>query len=204
MMSNPITTEQITLRGETVELIPLTTAHYEELTKLAGDKRIWEFYAFDGSNPQIFEQVLNSTLKKKETGEQYPFVIKLRHNGKIIGSTRFMEIVPKDRKLEIGGTWLAPQYWATRVNPESKLLLLSYCFEQLHLVRVQLKTDVLNMRSRKAIEKIGAQYEGILRNELIRANGTNRDSAFYSILDREWPDVKQQLIQQVKHKSKPI
>ena len=101
----------------------------------------------------------------------------------------------KHKKLEIGSTWLHPDYWATAINPECKLLLLTYCFEVLQAVRVQLKTDEKNMRSRKAIEKIGGQFEGILRNDMIRDNYTKRNSAYFSIIDDEWKDKKARLIE---------
>ena len=106
-----------------------------------------------------------------------------------------MDIFPKHKKLEIGSTWLHPGYWATEINLECKLLLLTYCFEELKAVRVQLKTDENNIRSRKAIEKIGGQFEGVLRNEIIRDNGTKRNSAIYSIIDEEWTAKKERLIE---------
>ena len=101
-----------------------------------------------------------------------------------------MDIQPKHKKLEIGTTWLHPDYWGTAVNLECKLLLLTYCFESLATVRVHLKTDEKNLRSRKAIEEIGGQFEGILRNDMLRDNNTRRNSAYYSITDVEWPDKK--------------
>ena len=122
-----------------------------------------------------------------------PFVIIHKQDGKIIGSTRLMHIDPPHRKLEIGWTWLHPDYWATAVNLECKLLLLSFCFETLQAVRVQLRTDERNIRSRKAIAKIGGKYEGILRHDLIRDNGTFRNSAYFSLIHTEWSDAKTNL-----------
>ncbi len=182
-----------TLTGETVDLIPLEQKHYTELEALAKDKRIWEFYAYDGSDTGVFANIFNTALIERPKGTLFPFVIVLKSGQKIIGSTRLMDIQSRHKKLEIGSTWLHPDYWATEINLECKLLLLTYCFENLGVVRVQLKTDERNMRSRKAIEKIGGQFEGILRNDMIRDNGTNRNSAYYSIIVEEWAEKKRML-----------
>jgi RimJ/RimL family protein N-acetyltransferase len=123
-----------------------------------------------------------------------------KQTGKIIGSTRFMDIQSRHKKLEIGWTWLHPDYWATAVNPECKLLLLDYCFETLRTSRVQLKTDENNLRSRKAIEKIGGHFEGILRNDMIKENGIKRNSASFSIIEEEWPVTRVRLIRLLEKK----
>ena len=119
---------------------------------------------------------------------------------KIVGATRFFEISPLDKKLEIGCTWILREYWGTELNFECKLLLLSFCFNHLGTRRVQIKKDADNLRSRKAIEKIGGQFEGILRKDKIKENGISRSAAYYSILDDEWGDAKQNLIMQTKNK----
>ncbi|MCW3091733.1 MAG: acetyltransferase [Ferruginibacter sp.] len=181
------------LTGETVNLVPLEKEHFAQLETLAKDKRIWEFYAYDGSNPAIFQNIFTTALLEREKGTQFPFVIFHQPENRMIGSTRFLDIQSNHKKLEIGSTWLHPGYWATAVNLECKLLLLTYCFETLHAVRVQLKTDENNTRSRKAIEKIGGQFEGILRNDMIRDNNTRRNSAYYSIIEEEWKDKKSAL-----------
>jgi RimJ/RimL family protein N-acetyltransferase len=183
-----------TLFGETVDLISLEKSHFTELESVAKEKRIWEFYAFDGSDNSRLLSIYTSALLEREKGKQFPFVIFHKVDKKIIGSTRFLDIDQQHRKLEIGTTWLYPDYWATEVNLECKLLLLTHCFENLSAVRVQLKTDENNLRSRKAIEKIGGHFEGILRNEMIRDNNTNRNSAFYSIIDSEWSEKKNGLM----------
>ena len=139
-------------------------------------------------------------MAERKKGNQFPFVIFHKHNKKLIGSTRFLDIQPKHKKLEIGSTWLHLDYWATEVNLECKLLLLTYCFENLQTIRVQLKTDENNIRSRKAIEKIGGQFEGILRNDMIRANNTIRNSAYYSILINEWNEKKLKLAELIQRK----
>jgi RimJ/RimL family protein N-acetyltransferase len=183
-----------TLPGENVDLIPLDKTHFEELAGLARDQRIWEFYPMDGTDPAKFVHMYATALVEREKGNQYPFVIFHKGAGKIIGSTRYLDIQPAHRKLEIGWTWLHPDYWATAVNLECKLRLLTHCFETLHASRVQLKTDENNVRSRKAIQKIGGQFEGVLRNDMIRDNQTKRNSAYYSLIEEEWPANKPKLI----------
>lgn len=182
------------LTGEIIDIIPLERMHFPELERIAKDKRIWEFYAFDGSDSNTLRNTLEEALIEKEKGTQFPFVIVHRKTGRVIGSTRFMHIQAKNQKLEIGTTWLLPEYWGTAVNPECKLLLLTYCFETLNTLRVQLKTDEKNIRSRKAIERIGGQFEGILRNDMVRADRTRRNSAYYSIIEEEWNEKKTKLV----------
>ncbi|HXP50606.1 MAG TPA: GNAT family protein [Bacteroidia bacterium] len=189
-----------TLSGETVELISLEKKHFAELELAASDKKIWEFYPFDCSNSETFLNYYNLGLIEREKGTQFPFVIFHKQHKKLIGSTRYLDVQPKHRKLEIGFTWLQPAYWATEVNLECKLLLLTHCFETLNTVRVQLKTDENNKRSQKAIAKIGAQYEGILRNDMLRDDGTNRNSAYFSIIDKEWTEKKVRLEKLYKDK----
>lgn len=185
------------LNGDTVDLLPLEKKHFGELEIIAAEKKIWEFYTIDGSEPLKLREALDTALTEMERGTQVPFVIFHKVHNKVIGSTRFLDIQLHNRKLEIGWTWLHPDYWATVVNPECKLLLLTHCFEDLDLVRVQFKTDENNLRSRNAIEKVGGKFEGVLRNDMIRDNGTKRNSAYYSIIDEEWPVVKMQLKKQV-------
>ena len=146
------------------------------------------------------QQILASGLSEKEARTQFPFVIRHKLSGGLVGSTRFLDIQSSHRKLEIGSTWLIPEYWATSVNLECKLLLLTYCFEKLNAFRVQLKTDENNIRSRKAIEKIGGVFEGILRNDMIRDNGTKRNSAYYSIIEEEWILKRKNLEKLLKEK----
>lgn len=181
------------LTGKTVSLQPLEHSHFDELIALAGDNRIWQHYIFDASRKEVFRKSLDDALLAREKRTQYPWVIVHKPTGKLIGSTRLMDIVPEHRKLEIGWTWLIPDFWGTGINEACKLLLLTFCFEALKTARVLLKTDENNVRSRNAIEKIGGKFEGILRNDMIRENGTHRNSAYYSIIDTEWTEIKKQL-----------
>jgi RimJ/RimL family protein N-acetyltransferase len=134
----------------------------------------------------VFTREFNNALQEKIKGSQFPFVIFYKPEQRIIGSTRLLYLQPAHRKLEIGWTWLHPDYWHTAVNAACKSLLLAHCFDVMKAVRVQLKTDENNVRSRRAIEKTGARFEGILRNDMIRDDGTYRNSAYYSIVEGEW------------------
>ena len=192
----------ITLSGQLVQLITLNKDHFSELESLAKDKRIWEHYVYDGSDGNRFRAVLKTALADMLNGTQLPFVIYLKSEKRLIGSTRFMDIQPANRKLEIGSTWLHPDYWGSEVNIECKLLMLTYCFEKAGTLRVQFKTDENNIRSRKAIEKIGGKFEGILRHDMLRDNGTNRNSAYYSIINLEWSNVKANLTALLQQKLK--
>lgn len=181
------------LKGKLVELIPLQLEHFWELEMLAREKRISEFLPVDMSSTEKRMDSFQHAIVERDKGTQCPFVIILKSNQKIIGSTRLMNIEKANRKLEIGWTWLHPNYWATGINLECKLLLLTFCFEQLSTIRVQLKTSVENRRSQKAIEKIGGQFEGILRYDMIRDNGTKRNSVYYSIIEDEWDNTRKNL-----------
>lgn len=188
------------LEGTHVELIPLEKEHFEELYAAAADKDLWTLIPTDGSDKAIFYKNYKLALSERDNGNQYPFVIRHKETQKLIGSTRFFEIYPSDKKLEIGWTWITKEFWGSFVNLECKLLLLTYCFEVLKTNRVQLKTKDDNLRSRKAIEKIGGVFEGILRKDKIQNNGTTRNAAYYSILDDEWNTAKQKIETLIKEK----
>jgi len=197
---NNWTSNPLVLKGQTVTLKTLTKDHFPQLEELARDKRIWEYYVYDGSDRSRFRQVLDAALTELAKGTQHPFVIFHSGDQRLIGSTRFLDIQRIHKKLEIGSTWLHPDYWGTEVNLECKLLLLTYSFENLGALRVQLKTDENNTRSRKAIEKIGGKFEGILRHDMLRDNNTKRNSAYYSIIDDEWTQLKTDLSSQLRHR----
>jgi len=184
----------VILEGERVLLTPLTKEHFNDLFAIAKDPKIWEFISINGADEAVMQRHLQSALLKRATGEQYAFTVIDRKTGNIIGCTLFHNIYPEHRKLEIGWTWYAPQYWRTGYNRECKLLLLTHCFEVMNAVRVQLQTDENNVRSRTAILGIGATFEGILRKERIRSNGAFRNTAMFSIIDDEWPAAKKKLM----------
>ena len=189
-----------TLHGKLIDLLPLEEQHFDELLQAANDKRIWEFYTGDWSDPETFKKVYNGTLKLRDKGIEYPFVIFHKKQQKIIGSTRLLDIHHYDRWVEIGGTWLMPEYWATAINFDCKLALLTFCFEHLDANRVQLKTQHDNVRSRNAIRKIGGVFEGVIRQHMLKDNGTFRSSAYFSILKEEWHKVKHNLERQLTEK----
>jgi RimJ/RimL family protein N-acetyltransferase len=137
-------------------------------------------------------------LSRAKKGTDLPFVAVQLSSGRVAGATRYLNIMPKDRGLEIGGTWYGPEFQRTAINTECKYLLLRHAFETLGCIRVQLKTDLRNERSQRAIERIGAVREGVLRNHMILPDGRYRHSVFYSILDTEWPQVKERLEQMLE------
>lgn len=192
------------LESTSIELIPLEKEHFEELYSAAADKDLWTLIPTDGSDKNLFYQNYEFALSEREQGNQYPFVIRHKETQKLIGSTRFFEIFPSDKKLEIGWTWITKEFWGTSVNLECKLLLLTYCFEVLKTNRVQLKTKDNNFRSRKAIEKIGGVFEGILRKDKIQNDGTTRNAAYYSILDEEWNAAKQKIETLIQEKEASV
>lgn len=180
----------IILEGSKVKLVPLDSTHFAALMDIAKQEKIWEHISINGAESGAILLHLKSAVLKRATNEQYAFTVIDKNSGAIIGSTLFHNIFHEHRKLEIGWTWYDPAYWRTGYNRECKLLLLTYCFEVLNAVRVQLQTDELNMRSRTAILGIGATYEGTMRKERIKADGKFRNTAMYSIIDDEWLAVK--------------
>jgi len=185
--------EPVVLEGRWVRLEPLAMRHAGDLAAVSGDAEIWRYMPASLMTAGQVEEWLAATLAMQATGAVLPFAIVERASGRAIGSTRYLSIVPQDRGIEIGWTWLARAAWRTPVNTECKYLLLRHAFETLGCIRVQLKTDRRNERSRRAIERIGAQFEGILRNHMIMPYGL-RDSAYYSIIDAEWPAVQSNLV----------
>jgi RimJ/RimL family protein N-acetyltransferase len=184
----------VVLTGKHVRLEPMTEAHILALAKIGVGQPFWDFMVY-GRMESIEDMrgwVLD-ILTRAEKGTDLPSVAIHLESGRVAGATRYMNIMPNDRGLEIGGTWYGPAFQRTAVNTESKYLLLRHAFEELGCIRVQLKTDSRNERSQKAIERIGAVKEGVLRNHMILPNKHIRHSVFYSIIDAEWPGVKRRL-----------
>lgn len=184
----------ITLEGKRVKLLPASHEHLDGLFKASNHSDIWAYSPSTMSKLEDMVTTMDQLMKSKEQGLRYPFVVFDKSTNDIVGSTSYLDISPQNRKLEIGGTWLDPKVWRTRVNTECKYLLLKYGFEEMNLVRVQLRTDARNERSNHAIQRIGAQFEGTLRQEMILHDGYIRDSNVYSILDKEWEGVKARLL----------
>lgn len=188
----------VKLEGVHVSLVPLEEHHISGLVAAGADPRIWENLPLDGANPAKLQTELRNALLHRSSGTQYPFAIIEKGSGRLIGSTRLMELFPEHRKLEIGWTWYNPEMWGKAYNLECKLLLLGYCFETLSTNRVQLKTRDTNLRSQAAIKKIGGVLEGTLRKDRIMPDGNVRDTVVFSILDSEWESVKAQLVARIK------
>jgi len=180
----------VILTGTAVELIPMEYSHTDGLYEAGRYPDIW---ALTQGQICSLEDARAYIQKALENAGTLPFVIVERASGSIVGSTRLYDISSPNRSLEIGSTWLTPAVWRTQVNTECKYLLLKHCFETLGTIRVQLKTDSRNTRSQKAIERLGATREGILRNHMILPDGYIRDSVYYSIIENEWPEVKKRL-----------
>jgi N-acetyltransferase len=194
MMEKDLWKTPVTLEGHSVRLEPLTEAYVLALAGIGCDERIWKLMVYGQIQTEVdMLKWVRSLLVGQAAGTDLPFVVIHKATGKVAGATRYMEIRPAHRSLEIGGTWYGLEHQRTIVNTESKYLLLRYAFETLKTIRVQFKADLRNERSWKAIERIGAKREGILRNHYILPDGVIRDSVFYSIIESEWPDVKDRL-----------
>ena len=186
----------VILEGKHVRLEPMTEAHVPGLAQIGVGQTFWDFMLYGNINTEAdMANWVQDILSRAEKGTDLPFVAIQLASGRLAGATRYLNIMPKDKGLEIGGTWYGPEFQRTAVNTECKYLLLQHAFETLECIRVQLKTDQRNERSQKAIERIGAVKEGVLRNHMILPDGRYRHSVFYSILDSEWPQVKQHLEQ---------
>jgi RimJ/RimL family protein N-acetyltransferase len=185
--------ESIVLEGSRVNLLPMVLEHSDELFECGKAEEIWTYLPTPVTSTQEMRQLVEDALLMREQGSEYPFVVFDKELGRIVGSTRFLNISLSNRNLEIGWTWYSPAVWRSRVNTECKYLLLCYCFENLRTVRVQFKADVRNTRSNRAIERIGAQREGLLRQDRIYSNGYVRDAYLYSIIDKQWDSVKMKL-----------
>jgi RimJ/RimL family protein N-acetyltransferase len=181
---------EVDLTGVTVELLPLQLKHTSRLLDAAADGELWNMTLTVVPGPDTVEQYVAIALEGRQAGTVMPFVIAQRETGKVVGSTRFWKIDRKNRKLEIGHTWLSESSQRSGINTEVKYLLLTHAFEVMNCVRVQFTTDELNEKSRAAILRIGATQEGIVRHERIMPDGRKRNSVRFSIIDSEWPTVK--------------
>lgn len=183
----------ITLEGQHVRLEPLTLDHHDRLIEAASDGSLWELGVTTVPTPEAMNAFIETSLAARGYGQEMPFVIVHKPSGQVVGVTRFLDIEPPHRKVEIGGTWLAESWQRSAINTEAKFLLLRHAFEVWNCIRVAFITDVLNDRSRAAILRIGAKEEGILRNHMVMRDGRRRDSVSFSITEPEWPAVKADL-----------
>lgn len=186
--------QPVTLQGGFVTLRPATWDDFDSLLRAGSYPELWKWTLEDSSaSPEAMRTYWEEAFASAEKGTALPFVQIHNDSRQVVGSTRFGEIDSAHRTLEIGWTWIAPDFQRTRLNTEAKFLLLRHAFEELRALRVQLKTDERNERSKAAILRIGAVYEGTLRNHKISQHGFNRNTAMFSIIDSEWPVVKGRL-----------
>jgi RimJ/RimL family protein N-acetyltransferase len=181
------------LEGRLVRLEPLTRSHEDGLWEASRDPATWTWLAIVQPSRAELRAWLEEALDSARSGRELPFVT-ISHTSGVVGSTRFMALRPEARSVEIGWTWLHPSAWRTGVNAEAKLLMLGQAFDGWGCRRVELKTDALNERSRRAIEALGASFEGIHRKHMLVRGGENRDTAWYSLLDDEWPAARERLL----------
>jgi len=184
----------VVLQGKHVRLEPMTETHVAGLAEIGVDQSFWDFMVYGKmETEEDMSGWVRQILARAEKGTDLPFVVIHLASGRIAGATRYLNIMSSDYGLEVGGTWYGLDFQRTAVNTECKYLLLTHAFEMLKCIRVQIKTDLLNERSQKAIERIGGIKEGVLRNHMILPDGRIRHSVYYSILDVEWVNVKKRL-----------
>ena len=186
--------KSITLTGTYVSLLPMDILYLEALKEAVKDGELWKLWYTFVPKPEEMEAWILKSLKEYDEGVSVPFVIQRKTDNRIVGSTRFMNIEKDIRRFEIGTTWYAKSAQRSAVNTECKFLLLQHAFEDLKCLAVEFRTHRMNVQSRKAITRLGAQQDGILRNHRIASNGTVRDTVVYSIIENEWRGVKSNLL----------
>jgi RimJ/RimL family protein N-acetyltransferase len=197
-----MTVVPVTLEGRHARLEPLAKAHLAGLAEVGLDEELWRWIPTAVRTKEQMAAYIETALKEQQRGVSLPFAIVEKATGRAIGSTRYGSIDRVHHRVEIGWTWVAREWQRTAINTEAKYLLLKHAFESLGCMRVELKTDSLNEKSRAAILRIGAKEEGIFRNHMITASGRIRHSAYYSIIDSEWPGVKARLEERLSSRQK--
>jgi RimJ/RimL family protein N-acetyltransferase len=182
--------ESVVLEGRLVRLEPLRVDHFPALAEVALDSEIWRWTRTRVTSEADLRAWMDEALEQAARGEALPWVTMSRASGKIIGSTRYMDIDARNRGLEIGGTWIAPAWQRSGINVEAKYLQLGHAFETLGAIRVAFKTHHKNVKSQTAIAALGATQEGVFRNHMITQDGSFRHSVWFSIIEEEWPAVK--------------
>lgn len=184
----------VTLQGNNVTLVPLSESHHDDFVCAAQDGELWKlWYTFVPSPTSMRENIL-TRLSMQEAGTMLPFAVIDNQTQSAIGMTTYLNMDKPNRRVEIGGTWYRKSVQRTFVNTECKLLLLTHAFETMNCIAVEFRTHSFNKQSRKAIERIGAKFDGILRNHMIMPDGTLRDTCVYSVIANEWPAVKTHLL----------
>jgi N-acetyltransferase len=182
----------VRLEGRVVVLEPLEAKHVERLRAAAADERIWRWMVTRDVEAWIADAL-------RDSGDRQPFAV--LQDGSVVGSTSYMSLAPEHRRLEIGNTWMNPSTWGTGANVEAKYLLLRHAFEELGCLRVEFKTDALNERAREALAALPAQFEGIHRRHMLVRGGERRDSAWYAVIDDDWPAVREALERRLSRKA---
>lgn len=183
----------VVLEGRYVRLEPLAREHLDGIVAAGSFGEIWAWLSVRPVGREGFARWIDTALAARDAGTELPFTTIDRASGEIIGSTRYLNIERASRRLEIGWTWITPRMQRTYVNTEAKYLQLRHCFEDLGCLRVELKTDRRNEKSRNAMLRIGAQFEGIARKQMLAFDGSNRDNAWFAFIDDDWPGVKARL-----------
>lgn len=193
-------THPITLTGKLATLVPLSAAHHDDLVEAVKDGELWNLWYTLIPTPDKVHGEIERRLGLQTAGSMLPFAIIENSTGKAVGMTTYMNIDARNRRVEIGSTWYRKRVQRTALNTECKLLLLTHAFETLNCIAVEFRTSFFNYQSRKAIERVGAKLDGVLRQHMVMQNGTVRDTCVYSIIPCEWPSVKSHLNYQL---SKP-
>jgi N-acetyltransferase len=193
--------EPIILEGEYVRLEPLRIEHLENLCEVGFEESIWRWTMVQIETKSDMQRYIETALEEQSRGVSLPYVTIEKSSERAVGSTRFGSIDRQNRRVEIGWTWINPNWQRTVINTEAKFLMLRQAFEVWKCIRVELKTDALNEKSRNAILRLGAKEEGILRQHLITDSGRFRDTVYFSIIDTEWKTVKASLLLKLKNRS---
>ena len=185
--------QPVTLEGRHVRLVPLSVRHLDDLCEVGLEEELWRWIPAPVRTRNEMQAYIETALRDQEAGSALPFATLERASGRAIGSTRYGNIDPANCRVEIGWTWIGRPWQRTAINTEAKYMMLRHAFETWGCIRVQLKTDLLNERSRQAILRLGAKEEGTLRNHMMTASGRIRHTVYYSVIDSEWPAVKARL-----------
>jgi RimJ/RimL family protein N-acetyltransferase len=193
--------DSVPLHGQHVSLLPLSQSHHDELVEAAADGELWTLWYTTIPSPDKMRAEIDRRLGLQAQGSMVPFAVIEKSTNTAVGMTTYMHIDAVNRRVEIGSTWYRKRVQRSALNTECKLLLLSHAFERLKCIAVEFRTHFLNRQSRAAIERLGARLDGILRQHVVQPNGTLRDTCIYSVLDREWPAVKANLLHRLNQAS---
>ncbi|WP_424962987.1 GNAT family N-acetyltransferase [Ekhidna sp.] len=184
------------LSDKRITLLPLTADHIQAMRRLSADPGIWTWYTEDLTHPDALEKWMTKRLAESNLGDKMSYAVQLNETGEIVGSSSFGHIDWVEKGIEIGWTWLGKKFIGSGINKHMKYLMLSHAFSKMEIERLELRTDELNVRSRRAMEKIGAKYDGTLRSHRTTQGGKRRNTVIYSILKSEWPDIRKTIFKE--------